>query len=248
MTAARRTAQGTLARTENAPRTVTPLHPKVGVSVVIFTLMPTEDALQTMAVLLVRRTRPPYEGNWALPGGWVYEGNSLTEAALWQLNDKTGLHPDYLEQLYTFGLPDRDPREHRIAVTYYALVKWADQVVEPGPGTSAANWYVVDGLPVPLAFDNEEIIDYAVRRLRSKVDYAHLAFRFLEPEFTLSELRLVYESVLGNRVDPANFRRRVEAAGTVSPSGKKQESVPHRPARLYRCVVSIDDLVDAPKT
>jgi ADP-ribose pyrophosphatase YjhB (NUDIX family) len=210
--------------------------------------MPTDDALQTMAVLLVRRTRPPYEERWALPGGWVYDGNSLTEAALWQLNDKTGLHPDYLEQLYTFGLPDRDPREHRIAVTYYALVKWAEHVVEPGPGTSAANWYGIGDLPVPLAFDNEEIIDYAVRRLRSKVDYAHLAFRFLEPEFTLSELRLVYESVLGNRVDPANFRRRVEAGGTVAPSGKKQESVPHRPARLYRCGVSIDDLVDAPRT
>ena len=81
-------------------------------------------------MLLVRRTKPPYDGKWALPGGWVYEGNSLTEAALWQLNDKTSLRPDFLEQLYTFGLPDRDPREHRIAVTYFALVKWGEQSVQ----------------------------------------------------------------------------------------------------------------------
>lgn len=237
-----------MAQTENAQTTTAPLHPKVGVSVVIFTLIPTENAMQEMAVLLVRRTKPPYDGRWALPGGWVYEGNSLTEAALWQLDDKTSLRPDFLEQLYTFGLPDRDPREHRIAVTYFALVKWGEQSVSPGPGASAASWFGIDDLPVPLAFDNEEIIDYAVRRLRSKVDYAHLAFRFLEPEFTLSELRLVYESVLGKKVDPANFRRRVEAAGTVAPSGRKQQSVPHRPARLYRCVVSIEDLIDSPKT
>ena len=210
--------------------------------------MPSRQPLQTMAVLLVRRTRPPYENRWALPGGWVHEGYSLTEAARWQLEDKTGLTPDYVEQLYTFGLPDRDPREHRIAVTYYALTKWDEQSIEAGPGTSAAKWFGIDDLPVPLAFDNGEIIAYAVRRLRNKVDYAHLAFRFLQPEFTLAELRVVYESVMGVKVDPANFRRKVEASGTVAPSGKKQEGVPHRPAQLYRCVVSIDELMDAPPT
>lgn len=222
------------------------VHPKVGVSVVVFTLQPSDCGPPRLSVLLVRRTKPPHEDGWALPGGWAHQGYSLTQAAHWQLMDKTGLRPEYLEQLYTFGLPDRDPREHRIAVTYYALVKWGEQAVRAGPGTSAVQWFYVDELPSPLAFDNDEIIGYAVRRLRNKVDYAHLAFRFLEPEFTLAELRSVYESVLGGRVDPANFRRKVEAAGTVIRSGGRQEGVRHRPARLFKCAISIDELLDAP--
>lgn len=224
-----------------------PIHPKVGVSVVVFTLQPGDGSAQPLAVLAVRRTRSPYEGLWALPGGWVYEGSSLTEAAKWQLLDKTGLEPDYLEQLYTFGVPDRDPREHRIAVTYFALVKWDEQAVRAGPGTSDVRWLPVDELPERMAFDNQEIIAYAVRRLRNKVDYAHLAFRFLEPEFTLAQLRAVYQSVLGRDVDAANFRRKVEAAGTVVPTGERQMGVPHRPARLYKCAISIDELLDAPR-
>ena len=220
--------------------------PQVGVSVVVFTLRPTEGSHPELAILLVYRDRAAYRGRWALPGGWVHEGSSLTEAARWQLLDKTGLEPDYLEQLYTFGRPDRDPREHRIAVTYFALVRWGEHQLRAGPGTSSVDWFQVDHIPVPLAFDNEEIIAYSLRRLRNKVDYAHLAFRFLQPEFTMAELRTVYEAVLGQKVDPPNFRRKVAAAGTVVPTGARQRGLPHRPARLYRCSISIDELLDAP--
>ena len=220
--------------------------PQVGTSVVVFTLRPTTGSHPDLAVLLVRRDRAADRGRWALPGGWVHEGSSLTESARWQLLDKTGLQPDYLEQLYTFGRPDRDPREHRIAVTYYALVRWGDHQLRAGPGTSQVDWFHVNDIPTPLAFDNEEIIAYGLRRLRNKVDYAHLAFRFLQPEFTMAELRTVYEAVLGQKVDPPNFRRKVAAAGTVVPTDARQRGVPHRPARLYRCSVSIDELLDAP--
>ena len=216
--------------------------PQVGVSVVVFTLRPTTNSHPDLAVLLVRRDR----GRWALPGGWVHEGFSLTESARWQLLDKTGLEPDYLEQLYTFGRPDRDPREHRIAVTYFALVRWGEHHLRAGPGTSRVDWFNVDNIPTPLAFDNEEIIAYGLRRLRNKVDYAHLAFRFLQPEFTMAELRNVYEAVLGQNVDPPNFRRKVAAAGTVLSTGARQRGVPHRPALLYRCSIPIDELLDAP--
>ncbi len=220
--------------------------PQVGTSVVVFTLRPTGGAHPELAVLLVRRDRAADQGRWALPGGWVHKGYSLTESARWQLMDKTGIEPDYLEQLYTFGRPDRDPREHRIAVTYFALVRWGEHQLRAGPGTSAVDWFRVDETPSPLAFDNDEIIDYGLRRLRNKVDYAHLAFQFLQPEFTLAELRTVYEAVLGQKVDPPNFRRKVAAAGTVVRTGERQQGVPHRPASLYRCAISIDELLDAP--
>jgi ADP-ribose pyrophosphatase YjhB (NUDIX family) len=230
-----------------APATVRNVaRPQVGVSVVVFTLRPTTTSHPELAVLLVRRDRAAYRGRWALPGGWVHEGSSLTESARWQLLDKTGLEPDYLEQLYTFGRPDRDPREHRIAVTYFALVRWGDHHLRAGPGTSRVDWFDVDNIPTPLAFDNEEIIAYGLRRLRNKVDYAHLAFRFLQPEFTMAELRTVYEAVLGQKVDPPNFRRKVAAAGTVVSTDARQRGVPHRPALLYRCSLSIDELLDAP--
>jgi len=226
------------------PRSVA--RPRVGTSVVVFTLRPIEGSHPQLALLLVLRDRAAYRGRWALPGGWVHEGSSLTESARWQLLDKTGLEPDYLEQLYTFGRPDRDPREHRIAVTYFALVRWGEHQLRAGPGTSRVDWFDVDKIPVPLAFDNEEIIAYGLRRLRSKVDYAHLAFRFLQPEFTMAELRTVYEAVLGQKVDPPNFRRKVAASGTVVPTGARQRGVPHRPALLYRCSIAIDELLDAP--
>ena len=220
--------------------------PQVGTSVVVFTLRPTGKSHPELALLLVRRDRAAYQGRWALPGGWVHEGYSLHDSARWQLFNKTGIEPDYLEQLYTFGLPDRDPREHRIAVTYFALVRWGEHQLRVGPGTSEVDWFRVHEAPSPLAFDNDEIIAYALRRLRNKVDYAHLAFHFLPPEFTMAELRTVYESVLGQKVDPPNFRRKVAAAETVVPTGARQHGVRHRPASLYRCSISIDEILDAP--
>jgi ADP-ribose pyrophosphatase YjhB (NUDIX family) len=205
--------------------------PTIGVSVVIFALRPRGDSHE-LAVLLVRRESPPFAGLWALPGGWVHTGEGLEASARRHLLTKTGLQAAYLEQLYTFGKPDRDPREHRIAVAYYALVP--GKPVDPSTGQREASWFSVDRLPKKLAFDNHEILRYALWRLRNKVSYADVAFQLLPTNFTLSELREVYEVILNRKLDPTNFRRKVEASGTIVPTSSRVEGWAHRPPRLYR--------------
>jgi 8-oxo-dGTP diphosphatase len=205
--------------------------PTIGVSVVIFALRRQNDS-HNLAVLLVRRESEPFAGQWALPGGWVHTGEALEESARRHLLTKTGLQAAYLEQLYTFGRPDRDPREHRIAVAYYALVP--GEPVDPSTGQREARWFSVDRLPKTLAFDNHEILRYALWRLRNKVSYADVAFQLLPRNFTLSELREVYEAILERKLDPTNFRRKVEASGTIVPTSNRVEGGAHRPPRLYR--------------
>ena len=162
--------------------------PTVGVSVVIFSLRPSAEGRRELAVLLVRRPNEPCAGLWALPGGWVRNGEGLEESARRHLLTKTGLHPTFLEQLYTFGQPDRDPREHRIAVGYYVLVRTDDDTMLQGE--REASWFGVGNLPSPLAFDNDQIVQYALWRLRNKVSYAYVAYQLLPPTFTLAHLLL----------------------------------------------------------
>jgi len=205
--------------------------PTIGVSVVIFALRPRGEAHE-LAVLLVRRDSPPFAGLWALPGGWVHTGEALEISARRHLLSKTGLEANYLEQLYTFGRPDRDPREHRIAVAYYALVPV--DTLDPLSGQREARWFSIKALPKKLAFDNHEILRYALWRLRNKVSYADVAFQLLPRNFTLSELRGVYEVILDRKLDPTNFRRKVEASGTIVATSNRVEGGAHRPPRLYR--------------
>ena len=216
--------------------------PTVGVSVVIFSLQP-GDLRQRLSALLVRRDSEPFRGSWALPGGWVHYGEGLEQAARRHLQTKTGLRPTYLEQLYTFGRPDRDPREHRLAVAYYVLVRNDDCAAS---GEREAAWFPVTKLPAPLAFDNDEIVRYALWRLQNKVGYAYIAFQMLPPEFTLTQLREVYEGILGYEIDPTNFRRKVEASGTIVPTGTRVEGGAHRPPMLYRCTLSPKQLFAGP--
>jgi 8-oxo-dGTP diphosphatase len=228
-----------------------PAWPTVGVSVVIFSIQP-GTRQQELTVLLVRRKQPPYSGQWALPGGWVRTGEGLEQAALRHLHTKAGLNARYLEQLYTFGRPDRDPREHRIAVTYYALVSDTAAQLPNVPVDYEACWFPVTDVPKPLAFDHDEILDYALWRLRNKVSYAYVAFQLLPQTFTLADLRKVYEVILGHSLDPTNFRRKVEASGTIIPTGKRVEGGAHRPPQLYRCrpglVEARDETSTAPTT
>jgi ADP-ribose pyrophosphatase YjhB (NUDIX family) len=205
--------------------------PTIGVSVVIFSLRPRGESHE-LAVLLIRRDSDPFAGLWALPGGWVHTGEGLEESARRHLLSKTGLQAAYLEQLYTFGKPDRDPREHRIAVAYYALVP--EKPTDPSTGQREARWFSVERLPKELAFDNHQILRYALWRLRNKVSYADVAFQLLPRSFTLSDLRKVYEVILDRRLDPTNFRRKVEASGTIVPTNSRVEGGAHRPPRLYR--------------
>ncbi len=206
----------------------------VVVAVVIFSIRPTAGRAG-LQVLLVRRAVQPFSGYWSLPGGKLWGHEALDEAAWRQLVEKTGLRASYLEQLYTFELCDVSRHMDAAVVAYYALVRTDGTEVAPGRKTMEAAWFPVDQLPAELAFDNDEILRYALQRLRDKVEYAHVAFQFLPPSFTMAHLRAVYEVILGRRIDPTNFRRRVEATGTIVPTGEIVAGGRHRPPALYRC-------------
>lgn len=202
---------------------------RVAVSTVIFTLRRTPGADSASVVLpLVRRTRDPHEGQWALPGGWLDVAEGLDAAASRTLAETTGLAPSYLEQLYAFGAVDRSPTRV-VSIVYWALIR-PDEI--PDESVENVQWFDAASLP-PLAFDHNEIVDYALWRLRNKVGYSRIAHGLLADEFTLAELREVYEAVLGRRLDPANFRRQVENSGNLIPTDRFRTGS-HRPARLYR--------------
>ncbi|GAB3268240.1 NUDIX domain-containing protein [Microbacterium lacusdiani] len=205
---------------------------RVAVSTVIFSLRPDPDSDRLM-IPLVRRTRDPFEGMWALPGGWLDVAEGLGEAASRTLAETTALTPSYLEQLYTFGDVDRSPTRV-VSVVYWALLRSdlvdAQRSVVGAPEN--VEWFDVDDLPA-LAFDHNRIAEYALWRLRNKVGYSRIAAGLLPDEFTLTELREVYESVLGRRLDPSNFRRLLEGSEALVPT-ESFRTGKHRPARLYR--------------
>jgi ADP-ribose pyrophosphatase YjhB (NUDIX family) len=215
----------------------------VVVAVVIFSIRTDASGRPRLQVLLVRRAVEPFAGYWSLPGGRLWGHEALDEAAWRQLVEKTALRASYLEQLYTFELCDVSRQMEAALVAYYALVRTDGTEVAAGRNTMEAAWFPVDDLPAALAFDNDEILTYALQRLRAKVEYAHVAFQFLPPSFTMAHLRAVYEVILGRRIDPTNFRRRVEATGTIVPTGEIVAGGRHRPPALYRCAEDATTLI-----
>jgi len=215
----------------------------VVVAVVIFSIRPAAGGRPRLQVLLVQRAVEPFSGYWSLPGGKLWGHEALDEAAWRQLVEKTALRASYLEQLYTFELCDVSRQMDAAVVAYYALVRTDGTEIAPGRKTMEAAWFPVDQLPAELAFDNDEILRYALQRLRDKVEYAHVAFQFLPPSFTMAHLRAVYEVILGRRIDPTNFRRRVEATGTIVPTGEIVAGGRHRPPALYRCAEDPTSLI-----
>ncbi len=200
--------------------------PSVTVDVVIVTLRDNE-----LHVLLIKRDTDPYRGTWALPGGFVNLDEALDAAARRKLEEETGVSHVYLEQLYTFGELDRDPRGRVISVAYIALVP-TPLAVHGGSDAGDAQWWSIKSMP-SLAFDHSEIVDYALTRLRYKIEYSAVGFRLMPPEFTLSELQKAYEVVLGEPLDKRNFRRRIMEAEVIEPLDEVR-SGEGRPARLYR--------------
>ena len=205
-------------------------HPAVTTDIVVFTIR--HDALK---VLLIRRAEDPYLGSWALPGGFVEIAEGLDAAAARELAEETGVSGVFLEQLYTFGRPDRDPRERVITVAYYALIPSDRIQIRAASDAEAVGWFTLEEAP-PLAFDHEEIIDMALERLRAKLDYSTIAFQFMPQEFTLTELQSVYELILGEPIDKRNFRKRILALAAVEETGGERRDGPHRPAKLYRAI------------
>jgi 8-oxo-dGTP diphosphatase len=200
---------------------------RVTVDVVIFTIR--DGALH---VLLVRRGAAPFAGRHAIPGGFVHEDESLEDAARRELAEETGVRDVYLEQLYTFGDPGRDPRGRVVTVAYFALIASGATALTAGTDAAEARWFPVTGLP-PLAFDHDRILGGALERLRNKLEYTTVGFQLLPAKFTLGDLQAVYEAILGRRLDKRNFRRKIDLLGIVTPL-REQRPTGRKPARLYR--------------
>lgn len=198
---------------------------EVTVDIVIFTIQGAD-----LKVLLIRRGIAPFKDAMAIPGGFVHEHESLDQAAFRELKEETGVANVYLEQLYSFGDPGRDPRGRVVTVAYYALVP-SDQTLQPGTDAAAAAWYDVTKLPV-LAFDHRKIIDYALQRLRNKLEYTTVGFQLLAQKFTLSELQGVYEAILSKKLDKRNFRKKMELLGILKALPEFRRTG-RKPARLY---------------
>lgn len=203
-------------------------HPAVTTDIAVFTIR--DDALQ---LLLIRRRNPPFQGAWALPGGFVDIDEDLDACAARELAEETGISGVYLEQLYTFGAPGRDPRERVISIAYFALAPSAALAVQAGDDAADAAWFRLDDLP-PLAFDHADIIAKAHRRLVAKLDYSTIAFQFLPETFTLGELQRVYETLVDAEIDKRNFRKWALALEQIEATGELRRRGNHRPARLYR--------------
>ena len=198
----------------------------VTVDVVLFTIRE-----RRLHLLAIQRRGKPFENRLALPGGFVGEGESLDAAAIRELREETGVDRAYLEQLYTFGDPKRDPRGRVITVAYYALVP-QDQVLRAGTDASDAAWFPIDDFP-PLAFDHRKIAEYAHQRIRNKLDYTNVGFELLQERFTLTELQSVHEAILGQSLDKRNFRRKIIQRGIVKAT-KEWQRTGRKPAQLYR--------------
>jgi 8-oxo-dGTP diphosphatase len=219
-------------------------HPHLTVDVVLLTLR--DRALHTV---LVRRESPPFAARWVLPGGFVRIGDALDAAAARVLETKVGLRGVFLEQLYTFGDVNRDPRGRVVSVAYYALVPDATlaaagvgrattlaRIEVPWHGISGGSvtMYAEGGKRLSIGFDHEAIVGVAVQRLRGKIDYAPVGFELLPRDFTLMQLQHVHEAVLDRRFNKDSFRRRLLASGQLHATGRREEDVGHRPAELYR--------------
>lgn len=213
--------------------------PNLAISTVIFALRLQENGKKALMLPLVKRIREPYLGMWALPGGPLEGSESLEDAAARNLRTTTGLTSRHLEQLYSFGNPERSATitneeaqagERVVSIVYWALVgqEEADLALE----SENVHWFAADCLP-ELAFDHNLIVEYALWRLRAKVNYSRVAHGFLAEEFTLAQLREVYEVVLGKPLDNANFRRSVEASGSIVATGRVLSGGSHRPPALY---------------
>ena len=186
-----------------------------------------------LKVLLIERGLEPFKGMWALPGGFVHLDETLDEAALRELREEAGVKDVYLEQLYTIGTVDRDPRERVVSVSYYALVKLSDHQVQAATDANDAQWFAKESLP-QLAFDHQRIVDIAFERLQGKIRYQPIGFELLPEKFTLTQLQRLYETVLDRSLDKRNFRKKILEMDLLIALDEKEVNVAHRAARLHK--------------
>lgn len=188
-----------------------------------------------VSVLLIKRKYPPFKNSWAIPGGFVLDGESLEEAVKRELLEETGITVAYLEQLYTFGEPNRDPRRHVVSVAYFALVKSSQyQQLKASTDAEEAQWFSIEKLP-SLAFDHSQILHKAIERIRAKVRYQPIGFELLDKQFPFSELEKLYTSLLGRQLDRRNFTKKILSFGLLEETGQlTQPEGAGRPSKVYR--------------
>lgn len=200
----------------------------VTVDCVVFGLDETE-----LKVMLIQRDIAPFEGKWALPGGFVRLDETVEEAARRELQEETGLEKVFLEQLYTFGDLARDPRERVITIAWYALVRLSDHRVKAATDARDAAWFGMHDLPL-LAFDHDCILETAHQRLQNKLRYQPIGFELLPQKFTLTQLQKLYEIILDRTLDKRNFRKKILGMDILQELDEVETDVAHRAARLYR--------------
>ena len=201
--------------------------PAVTIDVVIFTI---ED--NDLKVLLIKRNREPYKEKRALPGGFLLSKEATGKAALRILREKAGVGKVYLEQLYTFDNLERDPRGHVLTVSYFALINRDKIKFASNKDAQAPEFYSVSNLS-KLAFDHKNIIEYAVRRLRYKLEYTNVIYSLMPATFTFGNLQKVHETILDRKLDKRNFRKKFLSLGLIQPTRKKFSGIRQRPAQLY---------------
>jgi 8-oxo-dGTP diphosphatase len=203
--------------------------PALTVDCIVFGL----DAQLELKVMLIQRDIPPFQGQWAIPGGFVRIDETLEQAALRELQEETGIHDVYLDQLYTFGDLGRDPRDRTVTVAYYALINLVEQQIQASTDAREAEWFALFSIP-ELAFDHEQILQKAIARLRSKIRYEPIGFELLPKNFTLSQLQKLYEIVGDRALDKRNFRKKILSMDLLIDTGEIEQGVAHRAAKLYQ--------------
>jgi len=204
---------------------------KVTVDVVVFAYIEKE-----LNVLLIKRAFDPYKGMLSLAGGFINETETADEAAVRKLKEETNIDFNYLEQLYTFTDVERDPRERIISITYYGLINPKNHVLTTNIHATDVNWYPINDLNwkyLPIAFDHDSIIDYALSRLRNKVQYEPIGFELLPKQFSMSDLFELYCAILGNDLDRRNFIKKINSFGLLKKTKFKTEGHIGRRAQLF---------------
>jgi 8-oxo-dGTP diphosphatase len=211
--------------------------PSVTVDMVIYTIQEND-----LKILLVKRGIEPFKDKWALPGGFVRIDESLEDAAKRELQEETGVKDVYLEQLYSFGEIERDPRGRVITIAYIALVNSEKVALKSTTDVSEAQWFSVKKIP-QIAFDHKKILDYSLKRLRWKFEYTTVAFSMLPKQFAISQMQKIYEIVFSKRFDKRNFAKKVLSLDILKEEGIKKD-VSYRPPMLYSLKKNIGEIIE----
>jgi 8-oxo-dGTP diphosphatase len=204
---------------------------KVAVDAIVFGYSKTEG----VSVLLIKRKYPPYKDSWAIPGGFILQEESLEEAVKRELSEETGIKVNYLEQLYTFGAPKRDPRQRIISIAYFALVKSSQfQQLKASTDAAEAQWFSINKLP-SLAFDHKQILQTAIERVRAKIRYQPIGFELLDKKFPFADLEKLYVALLDRNIDRRNFTKKILSFGLLEDTGELAPATgAGRPSKIYQ--------------